>query len=323
MSGGSVKADPYHQPITSKDESKRPKPKRIDIDANGKKWYVYDCSDCNKEFKTKSPRKGKKTYCGDKCRNNAFGKIGSSKKGVPRSEEDKEKIGKGQKKSWEDDATRNNRVQGMKQNPRGKDKKKRASKKKKYSRVCPQCGNMYNTSRKDSKYCSRDCSSEAQKKGKNRTCAHPDCNKEFYVKPSKEEDRKYCSMDCAKSDPAYWDQVANTHKARYGRSWELPGWSEKDIDPQTWEPLAAGVRQQDGHSCQSCSRDKEPDENQFPVHHILPRSLGGPDEEWNLITLCPSCHRKTDAKGGPVRYPFESQTRLPDFDQSERGVGPF
>lgn len=27
------------------------------------------------------------------------------------------------------------------------------------------------------------------------------------------------------------------------------------------------------------------------VHHIIPRSQGGPDDEWNLITLCRECHR--------------------------------
>ena len=26
------------------------------------------------------------------------------------------------------------------------------------------------------------------------------------------------------------------------------------------------------------------------VHHIVPRSKGGPNEEWNLITLCPYHH---------------------------------
>ena len=25
-------------------------------------------------------------------------------------------------------------------------------------------------------------------------------------------------------------------------------------------------------------------------HHIIPKNHNGPDEEWNLVTLCPSCH---------------------------------
>jgi hypothetical protein len=27
------------------------------------------------------------------------------------------------------------------------------------------------------------------------------------------------------------------------------------------------------------------------VHHVLFRSRGGPDEAWNLVTLCEGCHR--------------------------------
>ena len=82
-------------------------------------------------------------------------------------------------------------------------------------------------------------------------------------------------------------------------------------------PIAAKIRAKDDDQCQSCDTEWEKGQNRFPVHHILPKSLGGPDEEWNLITLCPSCHPKTDKRGGPVRYPTESQTKLPDFDLSE------
>lgn len=35
----------------------------------------------------------------------------------------------------------------------------------------------------------------------------------------------------------------------------------------------------------SCRKDLE-------VHHIIPRSKGGPDEAWNLITLCADHHNQ-------------------------------
>lgn len=47
------------------------------------------------------------------------------------------------------------------------------------------------------------------------------------------------------------------------------------------------VRNRDGNRCRWCS---DPDELQ--VHHINYRSQGGPDEDWNLITLCGECHRR-------------------------------
>ncbi|MFP8958140.1 HNH endonuclease [Natrialbaceae archaeon A-CW3] len=33
------------------------------------------------------------------------------------------------------------------------------------------------------------------------------------------------------------------------------------------------------------------------VHHIRPRSEGGPNTRSNLIVLCPGCHRKADSGG--------------------------
>lgn len=41
---------------------------------------------------------------------------------------------------------------------------------------------------------------------------------------------------------------------------------------------------------------------QLHVHHILFRSQGGPDEDWNLISLCPGCHDKAHGIGGR-RFP--------------------
>jgi hypothetical protein len=35
------------------------------------------------------------------------------------------------------------------------------------------------------------------------------------------------------------------------------------------------------------------------------------------MTLFPSCHVRTVSKGGSIRYPFESQTKLTDFDDTD------
>jgi len=44
-----VKVDPIHQPISSK-KNNPVKPKRIEVDAGGKKWYVYDCANLKPEL---------------------------------------------------------------------------------------------------------------------------------------------------------------------------------------------------------------------------------------------------------------------------------
>lgn len=47
------------------------------------------------------------------------------------------------------------------------------------------------------------------------------------------------------------------------------------------------VKQRDGLRCRWCSSARD-----LEVHHITYRSGGGPDEDWNLITLCTEHHQK-------------------------------
>jgi hypothetical protein len=44
------------------------------------------------------------------------------------------------------------------------------------------------------------------------------------------------------------------------------------------------------HECEWCDEHHD----HLEVHHIKPRSEGGPNEASNLIVLCPNCHRKAD-----------------------------
>ncbi|GAA3328034.1 hypothetical protein GCM10020331_070380 [Ectobacillus funiculus] len=51
----------------------------------------------------------------------------------------------------------------------------------------------------------------------------------------------------------------------------------------------AYVLTRDGYRCQSC-KGKSKKNKRLEVHHIIFRSVGGSDEESNLITLCKTCH---------------------------------
>ncbi|MDF1537673.1 MAG: HNH endonuclease [Candidatus Thorarchaeota archaeon] len=323
MSGGSSSVDPYHHPVKPKQESSLQKPKRVVISPSGKRKFVYDCAGCGKEFEKDRHRPSQKKYCGDDCRNKAFGALGTAKKGQPRSEQEKKNMSRRQQDAWQDPATRKRRTEGMK----GVKKKppiKPRKQPKVYTYPCTGCGKRFKTKRKrtgKNKFHSTGCRNKwqgTQKKGKTATCANPDCDKKFYKKASR-KDRKYCGQKCAKSDPAYWKRVANTKNKKYGRNWEWAGWYEKRPDRSAWDPIANAARKRDSSQCQGCGKKHKKGEKRFPVHHILPRAKGGPDEPWNLITLCSSCHKKTDAKGGPVRYPFESQSKLPDFVGPDEG----
>jgi 5-methylcytosine-specific restriction endonuclease McrA len=56
-----------------------------------------------------------------------------------------------------------------------------------------------------------------------------------------------------------------------------------------WRKIRQRILNRDGHTCQACGMDGN------SVDHIVPRSAGGTDEDWNLQTLCTSCN---SAKGG-------------------------
>jgi 5-methylcytosine-specific restriction endonuclease McrA len=49
--------------------------------------------------------------------------------------------------------------------------------------------------------------------------------------------------------------------------------------------LVRQVLGRDGWRCRSCRS-----RNSLHCHHIIFRSQQGPDEAWNLVTLCSSCH---------------------------------
>ncbi len=56
-----------------------------------------------------------------------------------------------------------------------------------------------------------------------------------------------------------------------------------------WRKIRARILQRDGYTCQHCGMEGN------SVDHIVPRSAGGGDHDWNLQTLCTSCN---SAKGG-------------------------
>ena len=56
-----------------------------------------------------------------------------------------------------------------------------------------------------------------------------------------------------------------------------------------WRAIRKRILQRDGYTCQHCGGEGN------SVDHIIARSNGGTDDEWNLQTLCVSCN---SSKGG-------------------------
>lgn len=58
-----------------------------------------------------------------------------------------------------------------------------------------------------------------------------------------------------------------------------------------WRKIRERILRRDGYCCQQCGQDN----GKLHVDHIIPRRLGGVDQDWNLQTLCQKCNL---SKGG-------------------------
>ncbi|WP_336929401.1 HNH endonuclease signature motif containing protein [Acinetobacter tandoii] len=59
-----------------------------------------------------------------------------------------------------------------------------------------------------------------------------------------------------------------------------------------WRRLKDKIHLRDGWTCQSCSRVT----TELELDHIINVAQGGTDDESNLQSLCPECHKKKTSK---------------------------
>lgn len=52
------------------------------------------------------------------------------------------------------------------------------------------------------------------------------------------------------------------------------------------KPVKKFVYSRDENKCRKCG-----DKNKLQLHHVMPQRLGGPDDLFNLVTLCHECHK--------------------------------
>ena len=64
------------------------------------------------------------------------------------------------------------------------------------------------------------------------------------------------------------------------------------------------VYARDGHACVLCR-----DGRSIHLHHYLPRGSGGNDREYNLVCVCPTCHRVLHGEYEYTHdFPFDQAT---------------
>lgn len=146
-------------------------------------------------------------------------------------------------------------------------------------RKCTHCGSVFieTKSRTDEgkgKYCSRECLAAANPTQGGSVQRHCEaCGKQFYTSPSKlgKGGGRYCCRSCSKQGDSN-PQWVGGHTVVYPLQWN--------------RALRELIRKRDGYICRMCGgkgRD---------VHHIDYNKNNCADS--NLITLCHSCHSKTN-----------------------------
>ncbi len=230
-----------------------------------------NCEICNKEFFVKDSyfKNRNRRFCGNKCRNIYFSSFKKTKNCIVCGAEFKDKAG-GEKK-----------------------------------------------------YCSRECYYKTLK-GKQTTNKEkikkicPICKKEFYVLPSR-NNRIYCSNKCFSLSRvginrnvicAGWnkglkwskDVIEKFKKSKlnlYSDKENHPRWlGGKSFEPYSidWDKkLKDSIRKRDGYKCKICGigqKNLTGKTKKLSVHHIdYNKKNCSPD---NLITLCNSCHVRTN-----------------------------
>ncbi len=220
---------------------------------------------------------------------------------------------------------------------------------KKISKICKYCEKEFEVPifRNKAKYCSRKCADSAGRKRKRimKICKY--CDKEFEVIPS--SNKIYCSRECVNKSKVgkfvgekspSWKGGMIKYKCKIceksffggknqGRSKHIfcsqkcyGEWLSKNIVGEShpnWlngksfeaygiefnNELKGQVRKRDKYKCQIC--DKKQRKQKLGVHHI------DYDKEnnimRNLISLCRSCHSKTNFKRDSWQVFFENEIR--------------
>lgn len=199
---------------------------------------------------------------------------------------------------------------------------------------CEFCGEPFDTSRNNRKYCSNECRFKHMKEKRNMVECY-ECGKKFHRKPfsEKRSSKNFCSRDCQMDyrerktnieiecdecgekfirKKSYLTNNKNEHifcstgcrnkyYAYQMRGKNHPRWkggiSYKKYG-EYWLKQRRKVLKSDNHTCQICNKEREDMGKREPqVHHInanLQDDGTKNNDLDNLMTLCRECHNRTE-----------------------------
>lgn len=167
--------------------------------------------------------------------------------------------------------------------------------------TCDWCGTTFYVTPAivdERRFCSQDCMGEWRSEnihgeahpnwgGETETCEW--CDDEFHVRPFNTTAR-FCSRECkGKWRSENWVRERNGNwkggQSAYRATRDLHS-------PEPWNRWRKTVR---GDTCEMCGVSASEVDRALEVHHIIPLLAGGTSGEWNLMTLCPQCHKKVES----------------------------
>jgi hypothetical protein len=79
------------------------------------------------------------------------------------------------------------------------------------------------------------------------------------------------------------------------KDWYSEVYQVKDLSTnwEEWRQVSKKVFRRDGYSCRLCRKQFKLID--LDAHHLIPRAIGGIDDEGNLITLCEHCHNHIES----------------------------
>lgn len=211
---------------------------------------------------------------------------------------------------------------------------------------CTQCGESYRIKPSKvtrTKYCSKECQVEAQKRRVTLRCEY--CDEQYEIKQSHRRASRFCSRECKdtykreQSNPTVscsWcgDTVERTrweleeHDHHFCDEQCMGKWRSRNVvgedHPQwkggtctdfgsNWFWMRRKIRARD-EVCQVCGEDGS--KQSLDVHHIVPRSefdvVENSNKPYNLVLLCRSCHKRVEHGSIPCPHPTLGEGSVAD-----------
>lgn len=165
---------------------------------------------------------------------------------------------------------------------------------------CEVCGDNFSVTpaiEDEARFCSRDCQTTAFTKNGEYSEQSVETECDYcgeHFKRSKRSlrkaERNFCSDDCFSAWMSEWQRGTDNPAWKGGKGGVTA--VRRMIGDRSWNQHAKQTRKNAGHICEMCNKFQP--HRKLAAHHIIPVASGGVNEQWNLMALCETCHKKAE-----------------------------